>query len=68
MLVSLLNQMHITKKETEYPVPSLYQKRFAQSDRFCYKESRHADAKDHLLRKNDAAVDFTYIYGLVEDL
>ena len=28
----------------------------------------HADAKDHLLRKNDAAVDFTYIYGLVEDL
>ena len=24
--------------------------------------------KDHLLRKNDAAVDFTCIYGLVEDL
>ncbi|MBR2925289.1 MAG: hypothetical protein IKC28_09710 [Clostridia bacterium] len=24
--------------------------------------------KDHLLRKIDAAVDFTYIYDLVEDL
>ena len=24
--------------------------------------------KDHLLRKIDAAVDFTYIYSLVEDL